>query len=333
MDRLTANWQRKTFTSHLLLPLSWLYCLIVLVRKTLYRLGVLSTVKLPVPVIVVGNLTVGGTGKTPLVIWLSRWLREQGFRPGVVSRGYGGRARRWPQPVRADADPDIVGDEPVLLARHCGCPVMVDPRRPRAAQALLDNEHCDVIVSDDGLQHYALARDIEIAVIDGERRFGNGRCLPAGPLREPLSRLRSVDLCVVNGSSRGQELDMIMSPVGFINLKHKHRCEPAGFFRGGTVHAVAGIGHPQRFFAGLGELGLEVIAHPFPDHHRYRPQDIGFHDDLPVIMTEKDAVKCEAMIDFSASRGDRWWYLAIAAIPNAELGQRLSRLLEDRIRG
>jgi len=327
MRRLERHWYRKTVLSFLLLPISWLYCSLVLLRQALYRLGVLAAVKLSVPVIVVGNITVGGTGKTPLVVWLAGFLRQQGMRPGIVLRGYKGQASDWPQSVTPSSDPALVGEEAVLLARRGACPVVADPDRVRGAQRLINEHGCDVILSDDGLQHLRLARDLEIAVIDGERRFGNGFCLPAGPLREPVSRLRRVDIRVVNGSARPDDFSMSLAETGLCRVNAPAMHMPLASLTGKTVHAVAGIGHPGRFFNHLRRLGIEVVEHAFPDHHRFVPQDIRFGDARPVIMTEKDAVKCERFADDGA------WYLAVAAQPDPRVGEEVRRHLEEKARG
>ena len=293
------------------------------VRRWLYRGRVLRSTRLPVPVLVIGNITVGGTGKTPLVLWLANFLTRQGYRPGIVTRGYGGRGRVRPHAVRPDADPAEVGDEPLLLARRGNSPVVVDPKRPRAAAFLIRQYNCDVILSDDGLQHYALQRDLEIAVIDGVRRFGNGRCLPAGPLRETENRLRTVDVCIAQGTVRAGEWGMHLVATGFHRLDQPDAVVALSQFSGRRVHAVAGIAHPGRFFEQLRQLGLEVIEHPFPDHHAFQAKDLQFGDDLGVIMTEKDAVKCERL---AGARGG--WYMAVEAQPDGRLGelvlQRLS---------
>jgi tetraacyldisaccharide 4'-kinase len=296
-----------------------------MLRRALYAAGLLRHVRLPLAVIVVGNITVGGTGKTPLVIWLARWLRQSGYRPGIVTRGYGGRAREWPQAVHAASDPASVGDEPVLLARHTGCPVVADPDRVRAARTAMAGG-CDVIISDDGLQHYRLARDVEIAVLDGDRRFGNGRCLPAGPLREPVGRLAAVDACVTNGTAQAGELAMQLVETRFRALD-SDREWPVTEFRGRRAHAVAGIGNPQRFFDHLRRLGVEVIEHPFPDHCYFTAADVDFPDELPVLMTEKDAVKCASFA------GARMAYLAVEARPDPRLGELVLGKLKERSRG
>lgn len=325
MPWLERHWYRLTPVSVLLAPFAFVYCCLAVLRRWLYRLGVLRAVRLPVPVIVVGNVTVGGTGKTPLVLWLVRFLQGRGYRPGIVTRGYGGRARTWPQHVTGSADPAEVGDEPVLLARHSGCPVVADPDRARAAGELV-RAGCDVVVADDGLQHYRLARDLEIGVIDGERRFGNRLCLPAGPLREGAGRWRQLEVRMAQGMPREGEWGLRLAERGFYRLGTTEVVQ-ADYFRGRPVHAVAGIGHPARFFALLRRLGLELIEHPFPDHHPYRAQELAFGDGLDVIMTEKDAVKCERL---GVVRG---WYLAVEAVPDPRLGERILQLLEERKRG
>jgi tetraacyldisaccharide 4'-kinase len=309
-----------------LYPLGLVFRVLVALRRLLYRVGVLKATRLPVPVIVVGNLTVGGSGKTPLALALVAWLRQAGHSPGLVSRGYGGHAREL-MPVRPDSDPALVGDEPVLLARRSGCPVWIGRRRAQAGQQLLAfHPEVDVILTDDGLQHYALARDMEIVVVDGERGFGNGRLLPAGPLREPLSRLAEVDAVVVNGGAGGPPLpvpafSMVLAGHGLVNLARPDLVVPPSHFRGGRVHALAGIGNPQRFFDHLTALGLEIEPHPFPDHHAFMATD------LPpgtVIMTEKDAVKCAAF-----GRPDAW-FLAVDAEVDGGLNTLLLTVLKAR---
>lgn len=321
------HWQERTWLSTLLLPIAWLYCLLISIRRLGYRSGVPRTRHLSVPVIVVGNVTVGGTGKTPLVIWLADLLRQQGWRPGIVTRGYGGQSRTWPVPVTPESDPAQVGDEPVLLARHAGCPVVAGPDRIADATALLQQHACDVIISDDGLQHYRLGRDIEIAVIDGQRRFGNGRCLPAGPLREPVGRLRRVQARVVNGDALAGEIGMRFEAGALHNLRTAQVVAPAELAAQGPVHAVAGIGHPARFFQQLRTLGFIVIEHAFADHHPYRPADIDFAENSRVVMTEKDAVKCQA---FANARS---WVLAVEARPDVALGEQVLKRLKEIIRG
>lgn len=314
-------WYGKHPLGVLLAPLGWLYAATMWLRRRGYDEGIFHSGGVPVPVIVVGNLSVGGTGKTPFVAWLVEFLQRQGLRPGIVSRGYGGQASSYPQQVRADSAPGTVGDEPVLLARRCGCPIAVGPDRVAAARALLDHHDCDVIVADDGLQHYALVRDLEIAIVDGVRRYGNGRCLPAGPLREARRRLEDVDIIVCNGvPSRGE---FRMTLVGHVARRFGEAGDeqPLGAFAGRRVHAVAGIGNPARFFADLRRHGLEVQEHPFPDHHRFVADDLEFDDDLPVLMTEKDAVKCEGFAPPHA------WYVPVTAEVAPQLEIRLKHAL------
>jgi len=320
---IEQHWYRDTFLSRLLVPLGSLYCFLAVLRRALYRCHVLRPSHPGVPVIVVGNLTVGGSGKTPLVIWLARFLKERGRQPGIVTRGYGGSAAEWPQTVTPESDPDAVGDEPVLLARETGCPVVADPDRVRGARQLVQALGCDSIVSDDGLQHYRLARDLEIAVIDGARRFGNGRCLPAGPLREPLSRLSAVDARVTLGAPQAGEWGMSLAAGAFHRLEAPEATTEVDYFRGPPVHAVAGIGNPARFFDHLRHLGLEVIEHPFSDHHRYRTEELQFRDGGEILMTQKDAVKCERLA------GVTGWYLTVTARPDPALGDFLQRWLQE----
>ena len=266
----------------------------------------------------------GGTGKTPLVIAIAKLLAGRGLRVGVVCRGYRGAASRWPRKVRPDSDPDRVGDEAVLLARRTGVPVAAGPNRIAAARILFRRSKCDVILSDDGLQHLRLARDVEIVVVDGVRRHGNGRCMPAGPLREPLGRLASVDLVVVNGAGRQDELDMRLVAGDAVNLADASLTRPLDSFRDAPVHAVCAIGHQERFFGTLEDHGLTIVRHPFPDHHPFREEEIRFPDGAPVLMTEKDAVKCERFAD------PRHWYVPVDAALSAALEARLLSILRER---
>ena len=268
-------------------------------RRLLYSRGLRRQHRFAVPIIVVGNISVGGTGKTPLVVYLARKLRAAGWRPGVVSRGYGG-TNRGICAVQEDSDAGLVGDEALLIRRSAEVPVYVAPRRVSAVHALLEGEDCNVVLSDDGLQHYAMARDIEIAVVDARRGFGNRWLLPAGPLREPVSRLREVDLVVYHGG-RGDNLSFDLRIRTAINLV-SGADRPLASFTGQRVHAVAGIGDPDRFFNALRYAGLDCTRHPFADHHRFKPEDVDFGDDLNVLLTAKDAVKCE---QFANSR--LWW--------------------------
>lgn len=321
MRWIERQWQQDTISSRLLLPLALLYSGLVALNRELYRRGWRRSQRAPVPVVVVGNITVGGTGKTPLVLWIVEHLSAHGWRPGIVTRGYGGAAKTWPQVVTHSSDPALVGDEPLLLARRSGRPVVADPDRARGAQRLVESG-CNVIVSDDGLQHHRLQRDLEIAVVDGVRRLGNGRCLPAGPLREPAARLREVDAVVAHGPVRAGEWSMTLVPGTFRRVRNPEETAALETFRNQTVHAVAGIGFPPRFFALLRELGVGVIEHPFNDHHRFRPSDLSFADARAVIMTEKDAVKCQGFA------GDAVWYLAV----DARLDARFAEWLQQRLR-
>ena len=311
-SRIDSLWYGNSPASVALAPLGWLYCAGAVARRAAYRAGLLPTGRVDAPVIVVGNISVGGTGKTPLVIHIAELLRRRGLRPGIVSRGYLGRAQMWPQQVRPDSDPVMVGDEPVLLAAATGCPVAADPDRLRGARSLRAHFDCDVLISDDGLQHLALGRDVEIAVIDGTRRHGNGRCLPAGPLREPVSRLRSVDLIVATEGGIVGEHAMVLRAGDAQNLARAGLTRPLSAFAEGSGHAGCGIGSPERFFATLERAGLTPIRHRFPDHHPFRPADITFVDDHPVLMTEKDAVKCRR---FAAAR--HWSVPVRAELPEA----------------
>ena len=334
LRRLPGWWYERRLVPVLwpLLPLSWLFAGLVALRRWLYRHGLLTASCLPVPVVVVGNLTAGGSGKTPLVLWIVRHLREAGWRPGIISRGHGGSAGSV-HPVAADSQPAVVGDEPLLLARRSGVPVFVGTDRVAAGHALLAaHPDCDVIVSDDGLQHYRLQRSLEVVVFDG-RGAGNGRLLPAGPLREPVQRLREADAVVWNGSRehRIEELAAALPQVSmrlagqrFVAVAGEARTCGADSLRGRRLYAIAGIGDPRRFFAQLRALDLDFEEHPFPDHHRYRAADLSFAADGVLLMTEKDAVKCAGLVPGEA------WALPVEAVLSAGPGQPglLEKILE-----
>ena len=317
----------------LLWPLGACYRCIAGVRRLMYRWRIRPVTELPVPVVVVGNLTVGGTGKTPLVIWLAGELRQRGFSVGIVSRGYRGRAGTWPQAVHRDSDPELVGDEAVLLARTTNCPVSVGPDRVRAAQALLDREQVDVLLADDGLQHFALGRIMEIVVVDGERGLGNEMCLPAGPLREGRERLAKAGAVVVNGGNWGQDeaigdIFRAVPSVQDVRQLTGPARKSLESFRGVPVHAVAAIGHPERFFRLLTAAGLKVIEHPLPDHASIDAADLRFDDSAPVLVTEKDAVKCEGI-----AHDDVWCVpikLSLRPEGSTALMDRVLKRMEER---
>lgn len=315
-------WYGHHWLVWLLVPLSYPYRLVIWVRRLAFRYGWLESLRLPVPVILVGNLTLGGTGKTPLVLWLSDYLHRQGWKPGIILRGYGGSARYWPRWVARDGDPRELGDEAVLLARNSAAPVVAGPDRVAAGRLLLERADCDIIVGDDGLQHYRLQRDLEILVIDGVRGLGNGFCLPAGPLREPVSRGREIALKVCTGGScPGAE------PVGLrmgdlVNLRQPARTLALTSLKGRRVTAVAGIGNPDRFFSLLRRAGLYLDERPYPDHHGFTAADASSWPPGPVIMTEKDAVKC---LSFA---GDEHWFLPVQAVPSAAFERQLSLALK-----
>ena len=320
-------WYGKHPAALLLAPLSRVYQACAWARRAAYSSGLFNVYRAAVPIIVVGNISVGGTGKTPLVIWLAQKLQEFGFKPGIIARGYHGVAKSWPQQVRPDSDPVAVGDEAVLIAKRTGMPVAVGPNRGDAIEALRKHFGVNIIVSDDGLQHYAMARDIEVAVIDGIRRFGNGACMPAGPLREPVTRLDRVDLIVTNGLAARGEFPMRYAAADVYHLNDTLASVTFEKFAPKAVHAVAGIGNPDRFFALLKRSGFRITPHPFPDHHRFVAADLEFGDRNAVLMTEKDAVKCEHFHD------DRLWYVPIEAeLPNV-FERRLKTLLKRIFHG
>jgi tetraacyldisaccharide 4'-kinase len=292
---ITNAWYNPSPLRYWLIPFSWLYQIAALTKRWLYvSSGYKKQIRFSLPIIVVGNITVGGTGKTPLIIALAHLLSEHGYRPGIVSRGYGGKPSILPLHVTPQTNPAEAGDEPVLIAKKTQRPLVVSPKRVEAIQALIDTYDCDVILSDDGMQHYQMHRDIEISVVDGERRFGNTLCLPAGPLREPIHRLHSVDFIISQGKAAQDEYPMQLISGPIYSLSESNNTLDIGQAQKKPIHAVAGIGHPDRFFNQLKKLGFSVIPHPFPDHYAYQLEDITFNDDRLVIMTEKDAVKCKA---------------------------------------
>ena len=304
---------RRWYSPHpvwFLIPLAWLFWLLSGLRKTAYALGIFSTAKLPVPVIVVGNITVGGTGKTPFVIWLAQELVKRGRKPGIVTRGYGGDSTQ-PRAAQADSDPKQVGDEALLLVRHSGAPVVVGRDRVGAAEFLLKSGSVDVILSDDGLQHHRLPRCHEIVLLDGSRGLGNGWLLPVGPMRETEARLSHVQVVIkqVPGGrfTWPDALRMRLKADTAVSLQAGER-RPLSSFTGQAVHAVAAIGNPQQFFATLASQSLKVDGRALPDHAGLSAADLSFDDALPVFMTEKDAVKC-AGLDLP-----RHWYVEASAV-------------------
>jgi tetraacyldisaccharide 4'-kinase len=323
---LEDSWYQDLYVSSAFMPLSMLYDDAMRFRRFCYRKNLLRKTRLPVPVIVVGNLTVGGTGKTPLVVFLAELLQKQGYQPGIITRGYGGNSQHWPQVVTADSSTNQVGDEAVLLAIRSGCPVVAGPERGVDGQRLIDQFGCDVILCDDGLQHYALERDIEIVVIDGERRFGNGYTLPCGPLREPANRINSVDFVVVNGeTTQEHEFYMAVDGNAAVNLVTREEKKLHDFQT--ECHALAGIGNPKRFFDLLKREKLNIKEQAFPDHYRYRAKDIQFKDTLPVLMTEKDAVKCKDFAD------ERHWFVPVKAFVQQQFTDQLLNQLKEKQRG
>ena len=298
----------------------------VFLRRLLYLVRLLPSARAGIPVVAIGNLSVGGSGKTPLAIHVAELLQAKGWSPAIVARGYGGTVTA-PRGVSLASDPAEVGDEPVLMARRSGCPVWVGADRG-AVIAALRHEHpdCDVVILDDGLQHYALRRDLEIAVVDA-RGFGNGYLLPAGPLREPRTRLWTVDAVIAHGTDEVKGYAMRLEGDELHRATDARERRPLGAFAGQRVHAVAGIGDPNRFFLQLAKAGIKVAPHPFPDHHPFRAGDLEFGDDAPVLMTEKDAVKCKRFAK------PQHWVLPVRAVPDSAFDNwLLGRLGELRNR-
>lgn len=326
-NRLLEAWYRGHPALVLLRPLEWLYRRVVRHRRQRFLLGRSNSYRAPVPVLVVGNITVGGTGKTPLILFLIDYCRARGLKVGVVSRGYGARPVHLPWRVRAQDSAEQAGDEPLLIVQRTGVPLMIDPDRARAVQALLAQEQLDLILCDDGLQHYRLQRDLELVLIDAARGLGNGRCLPAGPLREPAERLAEVDAVLFNGAGADQAegFGFTLQPGALVNLLSGERVGLDHFPPGQCLHAVAGIGNPQRFFNTLEALNWRPVPHAFADHASYDVAQLSFEPALPVLMTEKDAVKCRA---FAAAD---WWYLTVDVVPTpafiAWLDTELARLI------
>lgn len=331
-------WYEGAASYRILLPLSALFWLLIMLRRCLYRARILGSQRAAAPVIVVGNITAGGTGKTPVTLWLARELRARGFNPGIVSRGYGGSKSGSTMRVDRASDPAVVGDEPVLLAMRSGCPVVVDANRVRATQMLVE-DGADLIIADDGLQHYRLQRTYEICVIDGARGLGNRHLLPAGPLRETLARLDEVDQVLVNGALRGDRDRLSVVEQNAIEFElvaceasrlDQSKSVPIDYFAGATVHAVAGIGNPQRFFDMLRSHAIQVIEHAFPDHAPLTRKDLEFRDEFDILMTEKDAVKLRK------TKLDRAWQVPVELrieplLAGPWLEQIESRLHEEQV--
>ena len=276
MKSIEHYWYQPNFLSWLLLPVSWLFCAVALTRRKLYQLNIKKSYPADVPVVVIGNIVAGGSGKTPLLISVCEYIEAKGFRPGVVSRGYGGSygdSNSDVKQVAVDDTAELVGDEPLMIHQRTGAPVVVCADRARAVEKLLADNDCDIVFSDDGMQHYRMARDMEIAVIDAERRFGNGFTLPAGPLRERRSRLDETDLIVFNGEVGGH-CSYSLQGRTFKQVAGDVSKDISAFLPQSSIHAVAGIGNPARFFDQLRRSGFEVIEHAFADHHQYQQQDI-----------------------------------------------------------
>lgn len=326
-DRLLDAWYKGHPALALLRPLECLYRRVVNRKRARFLAGQGNSYKAPVPVVVVGNITIGGTGKTPLILWMIDHCRARGLRVGVVSRGYGAKPPSLPWRVLPQQPAEHAGDEPLLIVNRTGVPLMIDPDRSQAVRTLLAEESLDLILSDDGLQHYRLNRDLELVLIDAVRGLGNRRCLPAGPLREPVERLHSVDALLYNGAGADREdgFAFQLKPSALVNLVTGERRPVDHFPPGQQVHAVAGIGNPQRFFNTLEGLHWRPVPHAFADHAVFSAQALSFTPALPVVMTEKDAVKCAP---FAAPD---WWYLAVEAVPSPAFvswfDSQLTRLL------
>jgi len=325
---VTKSWYQGAYWLYLLWPLCLVYSVVTLLRKYLYQFNFFKSYRAKVPVVVVGNITLGGTGKSPLVAYLVESLIKMGFKPGVVSRGYG--ATISPEEVREVSENSLVsevGDEPLMLKLRVGCPIFVSPTRALAVQAL-EKKGCDIVITDDGLQHYALGRDIEICVFDGERKWGNGHLLPMGPMREPLKRINMTDFVVMNGADwvgpkqpkkAAFRMDLEASSLRALN---DEKISSLSEFKGKEVDAIAGIGNPERFFNTLASEGLLVESHGFNDHHAYTQSDVCFAGDRPLIMTEKDAVKCRA---FNLQEA---WYLPVSAMLSGDLAAQIVTALK-----
>lgn len=295
-------WYGKHPLRHVLRPLSWVFRAITQVRR--WYLQRFCQISCPVPIIVIGNLTVGGVGKTPLVIELTKKLKQKGLKVGIVSRGYGAKIKHFPYEIQLNDSAQMVGDEPLLLAQKTQCPVVIAPKRIEAVRYLLDKHQCQIILSDDGLQHYRMSRDIELVVIDGIRGLGNGLCLPAGPLREPHMRLKQADLIVVNEGQWEHAFPMTLKPGKLLQLSTNEEINPDLLQQ--KFAAIAGIGHPERFYSTLSQLDIKFQTYSYPDHYQFTADDLNYAEPL-IIMTEKDAVKCRSF------HSDKMYYLPVEA--------------------
>ncbi len=348
--KVTQAWQRQALWLWLLLPVSWLYGLIISIRQQAYKLGLAKSYRAPIPIMVIGNITVGGSGKTPLIIALVDYLQQHDVRVGVISRGYGGDSAQMPALVTTDSLPSIVGDEPSLIVSMTGVPMAVCPNRQQAISTLIQaHPNLQLIIADDGLQHYALQRDIEWIVVDVARGFGSGQLLPTGFLREPMSRLDKATVIYhekldnnlkVNSSQSTERLTMHLQPDSLQALWSSLWFSDGNRFcvtsqativkplSGSQVHGVSGIGYPQRFFATLEALGFQVSAHPYPDHYDFRLIDLLQYKHYPIIITSKDAVKIRALLAkaFDNTKNDENKQTEFDGVNKAELNELVARL-------
>jgi tetraacyldisaccharide 4'-kinase len=321
LDRQLNKWfyRDRGLVAWLLSPLSLLYIGCIFIRRLAFKFGVLSVYEASVPVLVVGNITLGGVGKTPVVSEFARYLIEKGKIVGIVSRGYGGQSGSWPQIVTAESDPRAVGDEPVMLARQLACHVVVSPKRVDAIR-LCEKLGCDIILSDDGLMHYYFKRSWECIIIDSSRGLGNAFCLPVGPLREPASRLKKASVVLMNTEDQCDENSFHIVPVAYINFSDGGVVSLSEF-KERKVHAVSAIGNNKRFANTLRQLGCDVLEHPFPDHYPLSNSDLTFADAHPIIMTEKDAVR-GCFLD----KKNNMWYLKIRAEIHSTVYEQLNNI-------
>jgi tetraacyldisaccharide 4'-kinase len=320
---MNFNLYEKGVLNYLLLPLSGLFFLISSARKKFYDLGILNSHKSNAKVIVVGNITVGGTGKTPVVITLTKYLLSRGYSVGVISRGYGGSNHKDSYFVNENSDPAVCGDEPLLIAKEAKVPVVVNKDRVQALKDLESRYKMDFIISDDGLQHYALKRDLEITMIDESREVGNDWLLPAGPYRESKKRLEAVDFIIYTGLSSNSQYSSYLKPTNLVNLK-TNEIKPTSYFIGRNCHAVAGIGNPERFFNTLSNCEILVTKHPFPDHYQFKEQDLVFEEEYPILMTKKDCVKCQSFAT------DNMWYLEVESVLSDIFYEEFNKALDVR---